>query len=246
MLAPDNSSDDEDGDAENASVQKRKFISGDDLGDSFTLDDDERNHKKGWVDEIFERKDADGTESEDDDSAEDTDSSDDVGGDSDDESEEDDNTRGRKHSLKDWEQSDDDILDSNSEEDDEASKEDKELDENHPKKANKGAIIKSSKSEGSSEDAKKLEKNTKRENKPELPYIIEAPESFDQFLSLLADCSDSDVLLIIDRIRASNAIQLTEKNLEKMQVCSYFIFLCSHIIHHCYGNELMFIRFLVE
>ncbi|XP_022951528.1 nucleolar protein 14 isoform X1 [Cucurbita moschata] len=217
MLAPDNSSDDEDGDAENASVQKQKFISGDDLGDSFTLDDDERNHKKGWVDEIFERKDADGTESEDDDSAEDSDSSDDVGGDSDDESEEDDNTRGRKHSLKDWEQSDDDILDSNSEEDDEASKEDKELDENHPKKANKGAIVKSSKSEGSSEDAKKLEKNTKRENKPELPYIIEAPESFDQFLSLLADCSDSDVILIIDRIRASNAIQLTEKNLEKMQ-----------------------------
>lgn len=226
MLAPDNSSDEEDDDSENSSVGKQKYISGDDLGDSFTLDD-ERSHKKGWVDEILGRKDADGTKSEDDDSAEDSDSSqDDVDGDSDDESEEDDSTRGVKHSLKDWEQSDDDILDTNSEEDDEASKEEKEQDEDHPKekvnhkgpkKAYKSTIAKSSKSDGISEDTKKLDRDTKRQSKPELPYIIDAPESFDQFLSLLADCSNSDIILIIGRIRASNAIQLTEKNLEKMQ-----------------------------
>lgn len=241
MLAPDNSSDEEDDDAENASVQKRKFLSGDDLGDSFTLDD-ERSHKKGWVDEILERKDADGTESEDDDSADDSDSSqDDADGDSDDESEEDDSTPGMKHSLKDWEQSDEDFLDTNSEEDDETSKGEKEQDEDNSKKAHKSAIAKGGKSDGSSEDAKKLEKDTKRQNKPELPYIIEAPESFDQFLSLLADCSNSDVILIIGRIRASNAIQLTEKNLEKMQVCSY-LYLYVLIMHQrlCYGCQLIY------
>lgn len=221
MLAQDNSSDEEDDDAENASVQKQKSISGDDLGDSFTLDDEHR-HKKGWVDKILERKDASDTESEDD-SAEDSDSSqEDEDGDSDGESEEDDSTRGMKQCLKDWEQSDDDILDTDSEEDGEASKGEKEKE--GPKETNKSAISKSSKSDGSSEDAKKLVKDTKRQNKPELPYIIEAPVSFDEFLSLLADCSNSDIILIIGRIRASNAIQLTEKNLEKMQVysCLYF------------------------
>lgn len=238
MLASDgNSSDEEDEDAENASVQKRKFISGDDLGDSFKLDD-ERSHKKGWVDEILERKDADGTESEDDDSADDSDSShDDRDEDSDDESEEDDSIHGMKHSLKDWEQSDDDILDTNLEDDDESSGGEKEPDEDHPKeeevdhegpqKAFKNAAAKSSKSTGHSEEAKKLEKDTKRKSKEEIPYIIEAPESFDQFSSLLADFSNSDIILIVGRIRASNAIQLKEKNLEKMQVCIY-IFMLSH------------------
>ncbi|XP_038885470.1 nucleolar protein 14 isoform X2 [Benincasa hispida] len=226
MLAPDNSSDEEDDDAENASVGKQKYISGDDLGDSFTLDD-ERSHKKGWVDEILGRKDADGTESEDDDSAEDSDNSqDDADGDSDDESEEDDSTHGLKHSLKDWEQSDDDIIDTDSDEDDEASKGRNGPDEEHskekvdhegPKKAYKSSIAKSSKSDGISEDAKKLERDIQRQSKPELPYIIDAPESYDQFLSLLANCSNSDVILIIARIRGSNAIQLTDKNLEKMQ-----------------------------
>ncbi|KAL0557478.1 hypothetical protein IC582_006019 [Cucumis melo] len=225
MLAPDNSSDEED-DAENAFVGKQKYISGDDLGDSFTLDD-EHNHKKGWVDEILGRKDADGTESEGDDSAEDSDGSqDDEDGDSDDESEEDDSSHGVKHSLKDWEQSDDDILDTKSEDDEEASEGGKEQDEVHPKgivdhdgpkKAHKSSIAKSSKDDGISEDTKKLKKDTKHQSKPELPYIIDAPESFDQFLSLLANCSNSDIILIIGRIRASNAIQLTEKNLEKMQ-----------------------------
>ncbi|KGN47665.1 nucleolar protein 14 isoform X2 [Cucumis sativus] len=226
MLAPDNSSDEEDDDAETAFVGKQNYISGDDLGDSFTLDD-ERNHKKGWVDDILRRKDADGTESEGDDSAEDSDDSqDDEDGDSDDESEEDDSNHGVKQSLKDWEQSDDDILDTESEDDDEASEGGKQQDEVHPKgkvdhegpkKAHKRSIAKSSKDDGISEDAKKSKKDTKHQSKPELPYIIDAPESFDQFLSLLANCSNSDIILIIGRIRASNAIQLTDKNLEKMQ-----------------------------
>ena len=241
MLAPDNSSDEEDDDAETAFAGKQKYISGDDLGDSFTLDD-ERNHKKGWVDEILRRKDADGTESEGDDSAEDSDDSqDDEDGDSDDESEEDDSNQGVKQSLKDWEQSDDDILDTESEDDDEASEGGKQQDEVHPKgkvdhegpkKAHKRSIAKSSKDDGISEDAKKSKKDTKHQSKPELPYIIDAPESFDQFLSLLANCSNSDIILIIGRIRASNAIQLTDKNLEKMQV-SFYLFLYVHIIHRC-------------
>lgn len=242
MLAPDNSSDEED-DAENAFVGKQKYVSGDDLGDSFTLDD-EHNHKKGWVDEILGRKDADGTESEGDDSAEDSDGSqDDEDGDSDDESKEDDSSHGVKHSLKDWEQSDDDILDTKSEDDEEASEGGKEQDEGHPKgivdhdgpkKAHKSSIAKSSKDDGISEDTKKLKKDTKHQSKPELPYIIDAPESFDQFLSLLANCSNSDIILIIGRIRASNAIQLTEKNLEKMQVHFLFIFICSHTTSTCF------------
>ncbi|KAJ6720992.1 NOP14 [Salix viminalis] len=116
MLVADDSSDEENDDAEKLSAQRPRSISGDDLGDSFSLDDEPRT-TKGWVDEILARKEADDSDNEDDDSSEESASENDDGdGDGEGEGSDEDDTDGdgdeheKSLSLKDWEQSDDDNL----------------------------------------------------------------------------------------------------------------------------------------
>ncbi|TKY53739.1 Nucleolar protein 14 [Spatholobus suberectus] len=66
MVAAEDSSDEDNEDSEEPSEQKPRSISGDDLGDSFSVSEQIMT-KKGWVDEILERKDEEDSASEDDD-----------------------------------------------------------------------------------------------------------------------------------------------------------------------------------
>ncbi|GMJ08148.1 hypothetical protein like AT1G69070 [Hibiscus trionum] len=218
MLAMDYSSDEDGENAGEYSAQRPRAISGDDLGDSFALDE-EPGSKKGWVDEILEREDADDSENEDGSASEDTEGDEDT--DEDKGSEEDDkNQREKTLSLKDWEQSDDDDVgtdldvDEENEEHDEAIG-DEDAEKRGHNKSNKSEHVK----EDKSVDAKRIKSGVKHTStKPDIPFIIEAPKSLDELSSLLSNCSNDDVIVIINRIRASNAIKLAAENRKKMQV----------------------------
>nr|XP_028951430.1 nucleolar protein 14-like isoform X2 [Malus domestica] len=225
MLATDVNSDDDNEDAETPSNQKPRPISGDDLGDSFSLDE-EPQIKKGWVDEILERKDASDSESEEGDASEDSESPED-----DSEGADKDINLGEKSLfMKDWEQSDDDNLgtdlDEEEEEEDgsEAHEEDDDADEEEMeprklKKMKKVDASEASKKEGDFSDAKKISQDGKRPStQSDLPYLIEAPKSFEELGVLVDNLSNADIVLIINRIRKSNAIKLAAENRKKMQV----------------------------
>lgn len=221
MLPTDDYSDEDNDDAEKPSTLRPRSISGDDLGDSFSLEEELRT-KKGWVDEILERKDASDSESEGDDcdSSEDSESPEDDG----DEGSDEDNSEGERDLLnKDWEQSDDDNLGIDlDEKDEEDDSEENDMDDNayakemeprEPEKLKKKKAVQASKIDGKSLDA-----NKQSSTQSDLPYLIEAPKSIDELEALLDNLCNSDIALIIHRIRASNAIKLAAENKKKMQV----------------------------
>ncbi|KAL5826220.1 hypothetical protein ACOSQ4_018017 [Xanthoceras sorbifolium] len=219
MLARDDSSDEENDDGEKPSTNRPKSISGDDLGDSFSLDE-EPKAKKGWVDEVLERNDT--TESEDEDSSENSDDAEvDEGSDEDDE---------KTVTLQDWEQSDDDDLGTDLEVGEE---EEKDLDEENddsadgeedmePRGSNKlkdNVTVEIRKKDRESLDAKNVKGNHAQLSiQRDIPFLIEAPKSLEEFSALVENCSNSDIIEVINRIRASNAIKLAAENRKKMQV----------------------------
>ncbi|XP_050372311.1 uncharacterized protein LOC126790198 [Argentina anserina] len=224
MHPTDDYSDDDNEDADKPSTQRPRSISGDDLGDSFSLEEEPRA-KKGWVDEILERKDASASESEgdDSDSSEGSEGSENGGVEGSDE----DDCEGEKDLLnKEWEQSDDDNLeidlDDEEEDSDEHGNDDdgyqKEVDQRDLKKLKRNDAVQASKSDGKSLDDKKLPTNKQSSTESDLPYIIEAPTSMEELNALLDDLCNADIALIIHRIRASNAIKLAAENKKKMQV----------------------------
>ncbi|KAF5745765.1 nucleolar protein 14 isoform X1 [Tripterygium wilfordii] len=218
MVANDdsNSSDEDNEDVEKPSAKKPRSISGDDLGDSFVLDDD-RGTKKGWIDEILERDDAD-PENDDDGSSGDSESvEDDDNEERSDEDEDEDNDHDEKAlSLKDWEQSDDDNLgtDLEDEEDNENECDDEpEIKPREHKKSNNIDAVEVRPGVRESLDGKEIKASA-----VDIPYLIEAPKSFEELYALLENCSNADVLVVINRIQASNAIKLAAENRKKMQV----------------------------
>ncbi|OMO93529.1 Nucleolar protein 14 [Corchorus capsularis] len=217
MLATDYSSDEDGENVEIDSAQRPRAISGEDLGDSFALDEEPRS-KKGWVDEILERKDAEDSENEDEDASEDSESAEDT--DEDEGSEEqDDEEREKTLSLKDWEQSDDDDIDTDLDEDEDEQEHDDAIgDKEEPKghiKLKKSEIRK----DGKSVDVKKPKSGVKHTStESEMPYTIEAPRSLEEFSSLLDNLSNGNIIEIINRIRGYNAIKLSAENRKKMQV----------------------------
>lgn len=231
MLPTDGYSDEDNEDAEKPSTLRPRSVSGDDLGDSFSLEEEPRT-KKGWVDEILERKDSSDSESEGDDcnSSEDSESPEDDG----DEGSDEDNSEGERDILnKDWEQSDDDNLDidldekdeeDDSEEDDSEENDmddnayEKEMEPRELEKLKKKKAVQASKIDGKSLDAKKMPANKQSSTQSDLPYLIEAPKSIEELEALLDNLCNSDIALIIHRIRASNAIKLAAENKKKMQV----------------------------
>ncbi|KAG4153551.1 hypothetical protein ERO13_D04G190100v2 [Gossypium hirsutum] len=220
MLATDYSSDEDGENAEKDYAQRPRAISGDDLGDSFALDD-EPGKKKGWVDEILERKDANDSEDEDEDDSEDLGSAEDTDEDEESEEEEEDENECEKTlSLKDWEQSDDDNVGTDLEEDEETDEHDEAIgDEDVDKKSRNKTNKTELKKCVESVDAKKPKASGKHTSaKPDIPFIIEAPKNLDELSSLLENHSNDDVIVIINRIRASNAIKLAAENRKKMQV----------------------------
>ncbi|KAI9387237.1 hypothetical protein POPTR_010G140100v4 [Populus trichocarpa] len=224
MLVADDSSDEENDDVEKLSAQRPRSISGDDLGDSFSLYE-EPGTTKGWVDEILARKEADDSDNEDDDSSEESasanDDGDDEGSDEDD-TDGDDDEHEKSTSLKDWEQSDDDNLGTDLEEDEEHGSHDGDDGEIEPishKKSKKTEPVEPRKGDEKSLDGKKKKANREQHStQPDIPHIIEAPKSFEEFCAILENCSNENVILVVDRIRKSNAIQLAAENRKKIQV----------------------------
>lgn len=221
MQAPDDSSDDDGENVEKESNLKPRSISGDDLGDSFSVDE-EVGAKKGWVDEVLARKDAEESESEDDDNE---DGSEDSEGDEEDEAEsgsEDDGDECEKTlSLKDWEQSDDDNLETDLEEDEEEDQDEETDQEDDTKKRDikRSKKVDIRKEEKMSVDTKKMTSKGKGPTtQSDIPFIIEAPKSLEEFSALLENRSNADIIVIINRIRACNAIKLGAENRKKMQV----------------------------
>nr|KJB78311.1 hypothetical protein B456_012G185400 [Gossypium raimondii] len=221
MLATDYSSDEDGENAEKDYAQRPRAISGDDLGDSFALDDEPGN-KKGWVDEILERKDANDSEDEDEDDSEDLGSAEDTDEDeeSEEEEEDDENECEKTLSLKDWEQSDDNNVGTDLEEDEETDEHDEAIgDEDVDKKSRNKTNKTELKKCVESVDAKKPKASGKHTStKLDIPFIIEAPKNLEELSSLLENHSNDDVIVIINRIRASNAIKLAAENRKKMQV----------------------------
>ncbi|KAH9707891.1 nucleolar-like protein [Citrus sinensis] len=221
MLATDDTSDEDNEDEEKSSTQRPRSISGDDLGDSFTFDE-EPKPKRGWVDEVLERKDT--TESEDEDSSEDSGDADGVDVEPDEDNDENENTI----TLKDWEQSDNDDLGTDLEEDEEG---ERELDDDEDDSADgekeiepKGNKVLKEKVKIKEKDnkffnAKKMKSDhTQPSTQPDIPFLIDAPKSLEEFCALVENCSNADKIVVINRIRASNAIKLAAENRKKMQV----------------------------
>ncbi|KAG4981676.1 hypothetical protein JHK87_026425 [Glycine soja] len=225
MVAAEDSSDEDSEDSEKPSEQKPRSISGDDLGDSFSVNKQIMT-KKGWVDEILERRDEKDSASEDDDGED----SDNLGssGDADEGSDEDLDEHEKDLSLKDWEQSDDDDIgadledEDDSDEDIETASEDldevKGLDAAVHIKAKRNASVESVKKDKDSSDAKKIDVGGKQSKELDIPYIIQAPKTFEELCSLVDKHSNDNIILIINRIRKSNPITLAAENRKKMQV----------------------------
>ncbi|KAG8634316.1 nucleolar protein 14 isoform X2 [Manihot esculenta] len=222
MLAINDSSDEENDDNEKPLTQRPRSISGDDLGDSFSLHD-EPKPGKGWVDEILERRDVDDSENEDDNSSEDSENAEDDGdseGSDESESDEHKDVSDKTLSLKDWEQSDDDNLgtdleDNEEEHNDKLDDENEEMERRGCKKPKKNDNINSREGDGESLVAKHVNQLS---TEPDIPFLIEAPKSFEELCALLDNCSNANVIVVVNRIRASNAIKLAAENRKKMQV----------------------------
>ncbi|XP_061340797.1 uncharacterized protein LOC133287248 isoform X2 [Gastrolobium bilobum] len=225
MIAAEDSSDEDNEDSENPSKQKPRSLSGDDLGDSFSVNE-ETVTKKGWIDEILERKDKEDSASEDGDGedSDDLESSEDADEGSDEYLDE----HEKGLSLKDWEQSDDDDIGTDSEdendndEDIERAAEEldgkKGLDAGVHVKAKRNDSVESVKRDNDSLDGKKIDVGGKQSKELDIPYIIEAPKTFEELCSLVDNCSNSDTILVINRIRKSNPVTLAAENRKKMQV----------------------------
>ncbi|XP_054810709.1 uncharacterized protein LOC129312133 [Prosopis cineraria] len=230
MAAAEDSSDEDHENSENSPKDKPKLLSGDDLGDSFSVSE-ETMSKKGWIDEILERENAEDSASEGGEASDDSESSEDADEDSDEDPYEHENS----YSLKDWEQSDDENIKPNSEDEGEEDSGDKEKGKkagrhdrvNAEKKLNATVLINAKnkddvenvKKDRDYSDSKKMDSGAKKSSaKSDIPYIIEAPKTFEELCSLFDNCSNSDIIMVINRIRASNAIKLAAENRKKMQV----------------------------
>lgn len=213
MRAIDDASEGDDDELEDdrkLSANKQSHISGDDLGDSFTVDDKSLN-KKGWVDEILGRKDSEDTEDEESDDLDD--SEDDEGSDEEDNDE-------KAETLKDWEQSDDDadedIVDGDESEEEEGAEDIKTHDSTEDKK-NEMLVTSDRKRRKTSQSLGEsmLQRSS---SKQELPFKINAPGTIEELCELFQERSNEDIIEAIRRIRICNAIALAAENRKKMQV----------------------------
>nr|XP_016449286.1 PREDICTED: nucleolar protein 14-like [Nicotiana tabacum] len=124
-----------------------------------------------------------------------------------------DEEQGKTQTIKDWEQSDDDIIDTELEDDDKGFGDDGKKVvkiKGHKEVSIKGKQV------GTLQTEKEKVNVKHRQN--ELPYTIEAPKTLEEFNSLIDNCSDDQVMEAIRRIRAFNAITVAAENKKKMQV----------------------------
>lgn len=215
MVAADDSGDeDSDDPKDDLSTKCSRSISGDDLGDSFTVDED-RKKKLRWIDLMLQKtseetdsEDASAT-SDDSDSTNDDDEDTKDEGSEEEEADENDDIPNEAQGLKDWEQSDDDV---------DIAKDqgcgDANLDaEDHkavlPTKGGQLELL-----------ADKVKVGNHHPAKPDddLPYTIEAPKTLEEFNSLVDNRSNDQIVESIRRIRTFNAIAVAAENRKKLQV----------------------------
>lgn len=195
----EDSSDEENKDSKESSKQKQRFPSGDDLGDSFSVND-ETLTKKGCIEKILESINEEDSGSEDGEDSDDSESSED----SDEGSDEDFGKHKNDLTLKDWEQNDDDDIGAGSEDEGDN-------DEDKDKAAEVLDELKIL-------DTNRSKVGGKKSKDFDIPYIIQAPQTFGELCSLVDKCSNSNTILVINRIRKSNSIKLAVENRKKMQV----------------------------
>ncbi|ONK64384.1 uncharacterized protein A4U43_C07F25240 [Asparagus officinalis] len=211
MVAADDSSveDDSDGEDDYLRPNKIKALSGDDLGDSFSVEEEIRN-KNGWVDDIYENE-AASNEDEGSTSSEGSESdADDRDGTGDEDGDDDDGPTCHEPgnmSFKDWEQSGDDELGLDAEHADDA--DERQLPRKNIDLEEMKSICYNKTSFSEKHATPKQEA---------LPFVIDAPNNFREFCSLLENRSDGEVVEAINRIRACNSIRLSANNREKMRV----------------------------
>lgn len=201
MVETDDSSDEDSTDDEdhNSESKKLKAVSGDDLGDSFSIDEEIASNK-GWVDDIYE-KEAEGNHDDGSTPSEGSESDDDVQEGSDGEDDSDDDGNAGMSSMKDWEQSDDDELNLDAEQTDDA---------------DEAELVRKIMNLEKMESIGHTKSSSARKQAPlkheALPYVIEVPKDSTELFSLLDGCSDGEVVEAINRIRACNSISLDPKN----------------------------------
>ncbi|KAG1327764.1 nucleolar protein 14 [Cocos nucifera] len=214
MLATDDISDEGSDGGENShepALKNFRAVSGDDLGDCFSMDESIAN-KSGWVDDIYENQDVDDHD-QNKTNSEDSESNDQEGSDDDGESDENDTSGNDFRSVsatKDWEQSDDDDLDLDGEEAEGPGEGDMDINNKMSTDMQKQDSLKSHISNA-------MDKLTPT-GPGTLPFVIEAPNNLTELCSLLDNCSDTEVVEAINRIRACNSIRLAAENRKKMQV----------------------------
>ncbi|XP_021718360.1 nucleolar protein 14-like [Chenopodium quinoa] len=217
MRATDDTSEEDGDDSEDDvkhSANKQSHVSGDDLGDSFTVDDKSLN-KKGWVDEILEKNVSEDTGDENSGCSDDSDESED-----DEEGTDNEEDDGKGETLKDWEQSEDDLvidLDEKDESDEEEEGEDDKTQEERKDKKNE-RLVNPDRKEKKKTALLNLGVAQSSRLKQELPFKIDAPGSMEDLYALFQDRSNEDIIEAIMRIRKCNPILLAAENRKKMQV----------------------------
>ncbi|KAJ8760420.1 hypothetical protein K2173_015087 [Erythroxylum novogranatense] len=225
MVAAEELTDEENDDIAKPPCQKIRSISGDDLGDSFSFEEEAKT-KKGWVDKILERKDASESDDGDEDSSDDSESTELVSGNegsSEENSVEENGVKDKIHNLKNWEQSDDDNIGMDLEDDEEYGHnidDDKgELESKEQNISYVKDIVETVSRDTESLDAKKMRTSGRKQSAPvDIPFLIEAPKNMEELNALVENCSNENVIVVINRIRATNAIRLAAENRKKMQV----------------------------
>jgi nucleolar protein 14 len=197
------------------STKRLTVISGDDLGDSFSVEEDKP--KRGWIDDVLEREDnVDNSESDEDEDSESEEEEDDDG-----ESDGGDEKQRKGHHLEDWEQSDDELgaeLEDEEEDDDEEDddEEDAELRVHKKLKNDYAAPYKGEGLSGTVKEKTNMKKMSSTQR--DIPFMIDPPKNFEELLALVEDCSNEDVILIVNRIRIAHSIKIKAENRKKMQV----------------------------
>lgn len=197
------------------SKRRRLELSGDDLGENFLVDDD--HPKKGWVDEVLARR-------------EEEDEEENFG-----EGEEDEfsmNEDGTDGDTSDGDGGDGNSSKSDIDEPEEREAEDDVWEESDDESPGVQGKTRSSVSPVVDAAVSVIKDNAliiaaqadvANDSKPfrsrgELPFVIEAPKSLQEFKGLVEGLAITDMLTIIQRIRTCNSIRLAAANRRKMQV----------------------------
>ncbi|KAL8254000.1 hypothetical protein R6Q59_032221 [Mikania micrantha] len=230
MSAADDSDDGDDDDGDdhgNSTSKKPTSLSGDDLGDSFDID--EPKTKLAWIQQMIRKENEidgdsedDGDEDDDEDEDEDDDEDDDDGDDDDDDDgdgEANELASEIPQSLKDWEQSDGD----DDEEEEDTETEGKVGEDDDVNLVVKPIDHKIAANTNEHVDSLDIERKGSKVQPPEtllrdLPYTIEAPKTMDELSAYLDNRSDDEIIEAIRRIRAFNAIKIAAENRKKIQV----------------------------